>query len=328
MRKLIIIGSGPAGYTAAIYAARANLKPLMIASEPKALQLPGGQLMFTTDVENFPGFPDGITGPALMDMMRKQAERFGVDIIEQDVEEVDFVSGGPFRVRSQSVWYVARSVIIATGATARWLHLESEMKYRNRGLSACAVCDALFFKNQEVIVVGGGDTAIEEALTLAHHAAKVTVVHRRDTLRASRIMQERAAANPKISFLWNTVLTEYIGNQVLEGVRLRNVVTGEEWEQPVGGVFMAIGHNPNTEFLKGAVELTGNGYIVTRNNVETSVDGVFAAGDVHDNQYRQAITAAGFGCMAALRSERWLELHPPPESRDSVVTGASQPGIE
>jgi thioredoxin reductase (NADPH) len=292
----------------------------MIASEPKALQLPGGQLMFTTEVENFPGFPEGITGPTLMDMMRKQAERFGTEIILRDVEEVDFTPGGPFRVRTHAEWFSARSVIIATGATAKWLHLPNEMKFRNRGLSACAVCDALFFRDQEVMVVGGGDTAIEEALALAHHASRVIIVHRRDTLRASKIMQERAAANPKITFLWNTVLTGYTGNDFLEGVSGRNIATGEEWERPIGGVFMAIGHHPNTEFLKGVIELTSRGYIVTRDNVETSMDGVFAAGDVHDNQYRQAITAAAFGCMAALRAERWLEMHP---AVDADAAGAA-----
>ncbi len=319
MRKLIVIGSGPAGYTAAIYAARANLAPLMIASEPKALQLPGGQLMFTSEVENFPGFPTGVSGPALMELMRKQAERFGTEIILRDVEEVDFTPGGPFRVRSQNDWYTARSVIIATGAAARWLQLPNEMKYRNRGLSACAVCDALFFRDQDVMVVGGGDTAIEEALALAHHASQVTIVHRREMLRASKIMQERAAANSRISFLWNTVLVEYLGEDMLEAVRLRNVVTGEEWIRKTGGVFMAIGHHPNTEFLKGVIELTPHGYIVTRDGVETSMEGVFAAGDVHDNQYRQAITAAGFGCMAALKAERWLELHPHVETESSAV---------
>jgi thioredoxin reductase (NADPH) len=325
MRKVIIIGSGPAGYTAAIYAARANLAPLMIASEPKALQLPGGQLMFTTEVENFPGFPEGITGPTLMDLMRKQAERFGTEILLKDVDEVDFVPGGPFRVRTHKDWHTARTVIIATGAAARWLHLQDEMKYRNRGLSACAVCDALFFREQEVIVVGGGDTAIEEALTLAHHASKVIVVHRRESLRASKIMQERAAASPKIRFLWNTVLTRYYGDQVLEAVGLRNVVTGEESVMPVGGVFMAIGHHPNTEFLNGAIELTTHGYIATRDNVETSMDGVFAAGDVHDTHYRQAITAAGFGCMAALRAERWLEMHPEDTNRASESSSVIRP---
>ncbi len=309
MRNVIIVGSGPAGYTAAIYAARANLKPLVIASEPKGLQLPGGQLMFTTEVENFPGFPEGITGPELMEQMRKQVERFAAEIIELDADEAVFPRGGPFRLRVKDDWHEARSVILATGATANWLNLPDEMKYRNRGLSACAVCDGMFFRGQAVMVVGGGDTAIEEALTLAHHAEKVTVVHRRSSLRASKIMQERASANPKVSFMWNTVLTEYLGDDVLEAVRVKDVVSGAERVEKIGGVFMGIGHTPNTGFLKGILELDPRGYIVTHDNVETSIEGVFAAGDVHDAEYRQAITAAGFGCMAALRCERWLEHH-------------------
>ena len=310
MRKLIIIGSGPAGFTAAVYAARANLSPLMAASEPKSFQLPGGQLVFTTEVENFPGFPESISGPELMDRMRRQAERFGTEILEQDVEEVEFVPRGPFRVRIRKEWHSARAVIVATGAVARWLDLPDEMKFRNHGLSACAVCDGRFFKDQKVMVIGGGDTAIEEALTLAHHASSVTVVHRRDSLRASKIMQERARAHPRISFLWDTILTGYKGNKSLEAVDIKNINSGQERTEPVHGVFMAIGHKPNTEFLNGALELDRYGYIVTRNNIETSVEGVFAAGDVHDHDYRQAVTAAGFGCMAALRAERWLELQP------------------
>jgi thioredoxin reductase (NADPH) len=310
MQNVIIIGSGPAGYTAAIYAARANLSPLLLASEPKGLQMPGGQLMFTTDVENFPGFPKGVQGPELMELMQKQVSRFGTEIIEEDAEEVDFKPGGPFRIRTQSGWLDCRSVIIATGASAQWLELPDESKFRNRGISACAVCDGMFFRNQEVMVVGGGDTAIEEALTLSHHASKVIVVHRRDTLRASKIMQKRAAENQKISFLWNTVITGYQGKDALQSVMLKDVATGREWTQEIGGVFMGIGHHPSTEFLRGTMELDEQGYIVTRNGVETSVDGVFAAGDVHDRHFRQAITAAGFGCMAALKAERWLEMHP------------------
>lgn len=307
MRKVIIVGSGPSGYTAAVYAARASLAPLLIASEPKGLQMPGGQLMFTSEIENFPGFPSGVTGPELMDRMRQQAERFGTEIVERDVEEVKFVPGGPFRLRVGEEWQVARAVIVATGASANWLHLPDEMKYRNRGLSACAVCDGLFFRGREVMVVGGGDTAMEEALTLSHHAARVIVVHRRDRLRASRIMEERARTNPKISFLWNSSITGYLGSEVLEAVRVKNHLTGAESVERIDGVFMGIGHTPNTAFLGGALELNPQGYIVTRNHVETSMDGVFAAGDVHDVEYRQAVTASGFGCMAALRVQRWLE---------------------
>jgi thioredoxin reductase (NADPH) len=310
MHNVIIVGSGPAGYTAAIYAARANLSPFLMASEPKGQQLPGGQLMLTTEVENFPGFPEGVNGPDLMELMRKQALRFGTVIIEEDAEEADFKPGGPFRVRSRSAWHESRSVIIATGAGAKWLQLPNESRFRNRGISACAVCDGLFFRNQEVMIIGGGDTAIEEALTLAHHASKVTIVHRRDELRASKIMQKRASENPKIHVLWNTIVTGYTGEEVLRAVSLKNVETGKEWVESISGIFMAIGHHPNTEFLKGVIELDEQGYIITHNGVETSMNGVFAAGDVHDRHYRQAITAAGFGCMAGLRAERWLEMHP------------------
>jgi thioredoxin reductase (NADPH) len=310
MRNVIIIGSGPAGYTAAIYTARANLKPLLFASEPSGMQMPGGQLMWTTEVENFPGFPEGVQGPDLMELMKKQVLRFEAEIIEETIEEVDFKSGGPFRLKSSSGWYEARSVIIATGANAKWSGLPDEDKFRSRGLSACAICDGMFFRNQDVMVVGGGDTALEEALSLAHHVSKVTIVHRRDALRASKIMQQRAAHNPKIHFLWNSVITQYHGDQVLEGVTIKNVVTGKESMETISGVFMGIGHQPNTGFLNGVIDLDEQGYIVARNGVETNIDGVFAAGDVHDRHYRQAITAAGFGCMAGLSVERWLESHP------------------
>jgi thioredoxin reductase (NADPH) len=306
MHNVIIIGSGPAGYTASVYSARANLSPFLFASEPKGMQMPGGQLMFTGEVENFPGFPEGISGPELMELMKQQALRFGTEMIDEDVEEVDFKPGGPYRIRSSSGWRESRTVIVATGATAQWLQLPDESKFRNRGVSACAVCDGMFFRNQEVMVVGGGDTAIEEALTLAHHVSKVTIVHRRDSLRASKIMQARAKENPKINFLWNTVLTGYVGKDVLEGVELKNVATGQNRVERISGVFMAIGHHPNTEFLKGIIDLDEQGYIVTHDGVLTSMDGVFAAGDVQDRYYRQAITAAGFGCMAGLSAERWL----------------------
>lgn len=310
MNNVIIIGSGPAGYTAAIYAARANLSPFLLTSEPRGQQMPGGQLMLTSAVENYPGFPEGILGPDLMELMRKQALRFGTEMLEEDAEEADFKPGGPFRVRSRAGWHEARSVIVATGAMARWLDLPGESKFRNHGLSACAVCDGMFFRNQEVMVIGGGDTAIEEALTLAHHASKVTVVHRRGALRASKIMQTRALEHPKIHFLWNTVVTGYKGEGTLQAARLKDVVTGREWVEPISGIFMAIGHHPNTEFLRGVIDLDEQGYIIARNGVETSMEGVFAAGDVHDRYFRQAITAAGFGCMAALKAERWLEIHP------------------
>ena len=306
MRNVIIIGSGPAGYTSAIYTARANLSPLVLASEPKGTQMPGGQLMFTGEVENFPGFPEGISGPDLMERMKQQALRFSVEMIDEDAEDVSFTPGGPFSIRSRSGWHEARTVIVATGANARWLNLPDEEKFRGRGLSACAICDGMFFRNQEVMVVGGGDTAVEEALTLARFALKVTIVHRRNELRVNKIMRLRAENNPKIHFLWNTIITSYHGESVLEAVGLRNVETGREWTEKTAGVFMGIGHHPNTEFLKGALELDTDGYIAVHNEVETSVFGVFAAGDVADRNYSQAITAAAFGCMAGLSVERWL----------------------
>lgn len=306
MRNVIIIGSGPAGYTSAIYTARADLSPLVLASEPQGMRMPGGQLMFTGEVENFPGFPEGISGPELMELMKKQVLRFGVEMIDEDAEEAVFTPGGPFRIRSRSGWHEARAVIIATGASARWLNLPDEEKFRGRGISACAVCDGMFFRNQDVMVVGGGDTAIEEALTLARLASKVTIVHRRNELRAGKTMRQRAEREPRICFLWNTIITSYHGESALESVGLKDVVTGREWKENIAGVFMGIGHHPNTEFLKGALALDADGYIAVRNNVETSVDGVFAAGDAADRNYRQAITAAAFGCMAGLSAERWL----------------------
>jgi len=304
MRKVIIIGSGPAGYTAAIYAARANLSPLMFIGSQW-----GGQLMLTTLVENYPGFVDGIMGPELMEIFRKQAERFDTEIIGEDVTAVDF-SRRPFRVTAGERTYEALSVIIATGASAKLLGLESEKKLMGRGVSTCATCDGFFFKDKNIVVVGGGDSAMEEALYLARLGRKVEVVHRRATLRASKIMQERAFKNPKIEFIWNSAVEEIldVSKGVVTGVRLRALKTGQVTERPVDGLFIAIGHQPNTQLFRGQIELLPNDYIkVVPGTTQTSVPGVFAAGDVQDFTYRQAVTAAGSGCMAALEAERYLE---------------------
>ncbi|SRR6266545_4365190 len=303
-RKVIIIGSGPAGYTAAIYAARANLAPLMIAGVQS-----GGQLMLTTAVENYPGFVDGIMGPELMETMRKQAERFGTDMVGEDVTAVDF-SRRPFVVRAEGDVHEAHTVIVATGASAKLLGLPSERALMGRGVSTCATCDGFFFKDQDIMVVGGGDSALEEALYLARLGRSVTVVHRRDALRASKIMQDRAFANPKIGFAWNTAVDDVL--DVAEGkvtaVRLRDLTTGRTSERAVDGLFIAIGHEPNTAIFAGQLDLRPNGYIkVVHGTTQTSVPGVFAAGDVQDFVWRQAVTAAGTGCMAALEAERYLE---------------------
>jgi thioredoxin reductase (NADPH) len=306
-RKVIIIGSGPAGYTAAIYAARANLSPLMFIGSQW-----GGQLMLTTLVENYPGFVDGIDGPPLMEIFRKQAERFDTEIIGEDVTAVDF-SKRPFRVTAGEATYEAQTVIIATGASAKLLGLESEKKLMGRGVSTCATCDGFFFKDKNIMVVGGGDSAMEEALYLARLGRKVEVVHRRDTLRASKIMQERAFKNSRIEFIWNSTVEDVldVAKGTVTGVRLRNLKTGALTERPVDGLFVAIGHQPNTQLFKGQVELLPNEYIkVVPGRTQTSVPGVFAAGDVQDYTYRQAVTAAGTGCMAALEAERYLEAHP------------------
>jgi thioredoxin reductase (NADPH) len=301
-RDVIIIGSGPAGLTAAIYTARANLKPLVIEGISA-----GGQLMLTTDVENFPGFPDGIIGPDLMAKFREQAERFGAEFITADVDEIDF-STTPLRVRVGDREETARSVIISTGAQARLLGLPNEHDLLGHGVSTCATCDGFFFRGHNIAVIGGGDSALEEANFLTKFADKVTLVHRRKELRASKIMQDRAFANPKIEFLWNTLVTDLTGDGRLETLHLRDTETGATSELAVTGMFVAIGHDPNTALFVDKLDLDGGGYIVTKpGSTATSIPGVFAAGDVQDHIYRQAITAAGSGCMAALETERYLE---------------------
>ncbi len=302
IREVIIIGSGPAGYTAAIYAARARLAPLVFEGSVTA----GGALMQTTDVENFPGFPDGVLGPDLMDSLRKQAERFGAELVPDDVIEVD-LTADPKVVKTHSETYHARSVIVASGSRYRELAADGEKRLSGHGVSWCATCDGFFFRDLDIAVVGGGDSAMEEATFLTRFAKSVTVIHRRDKLRASKIMQDRAFANPKISFRWDSEVTEVLGDGKVTGLRLRNAKTGEESTLPVSGVFVAIGHDPRSELFTGQLPMDSEGYlIVEQPSTRTGVDGVFACGDVVDHTYRQAVTAAGTGCAAAIDAERWL----------------------
>jgi len=299
--KVVILGSGPAGLTAAIYAARANLEPIVIGG-----YAPGGQLMITSDVENYPGFPDGIQGPELMQKFREQAERFGTRFVDVDAEAVDF-SARPFRLWADRTEYTADSVIVATGASALWLGLDNETRLRGRGVSACATCDGFFFRGKKVAVVGGGDTALEEATFLTRFATEVVLLHRRDSLRGSKIMQERALANPKISMRWNTEIADVLGEDKVNALLLRDTVSGELSEEPAEGLFVAIGYKPNTDVLRDWLEVDDKGYLVVTDETHSRVDGVFVAGDVHDHRYRQAVTAAGDGCKAAIDAERWLE---------------------
>jgi len=307
VHDVVIVGSGPAGYTAALYTARASLEPVMFAGLE-----PGGQLMITTDVENYPGFPEGILGPEMMDLFRRQVERFGTVIHPREITKVDF-SQRPFRLWSDDEEFLARSVIISTGASAKWLGLPSEITFGGFGVSACATCDGFFFRNKEIVVVGGGDTAMEEAHYLAKLVSKVTLIHRRGEFRASKIMQDRVLNDPKIEVLWNSAVEEILGEtdpvKKVTGVRIRNFATNEVSERPVSGVFIAIGHKPNSDLFKGVLEMDDVGYLRTvPGSTRTNVAGVFAAGDVADSIYRQAVTAAGTGCMAAIDAERFLSL--------------------
>jgi len=299
--KLLIVGSGPAGLTAAIYAARANLEPIVLAGST-----PGGQLMLTSDVENYPGFPDGIQGPDLMGLFRAQAERFGTQIVDVDIDRVD-LSQRPYRVWARGIEYRGQALIVATGASAMWLGLESETRLRGRGVSACATCDGFFFRDKEIAVVGGGDTAFEEATYLTRFASKVHMLHRRDEFRASRIMVDRAKLNPKIEIHTNTAIEEVLGDEKVSALRLMDTATGKQRVMPADGVFIAIGHKPNTEAFRDWLEVDAKGYLVVRDKTNSQIEGVFIAGDVHDHRYRQAVTAAGDGCMAAIDAERWLE---------------------
>ncbi|HZV76842.1 MAG TPA: thioredoxin-disulfide reductase [Candidatus Babeliales bacterium] len=301
MERVIIIGSGPAGLTAAVYAARANLRPLVLAGG-----LYGGQLMLTTDVENYPGFPEGIMGPELMIKFREQAERFGARIENVDATSVDFTKR-PLTVRTDDARYEAETVIVASGASARWLDIPGEERLRGRGVSSCATCDGAFFRDKRIVVVGGGDSALEEALFLTRFGSSVTIVHRRDRLRASKIMAQRARSQPKIDFIWNAVVEEVHGETHVTGLRLRNVADGKAYDLPADALFVAIGHTPNTAVFAGQLDLDERGYVVSPDGTMTNVEGVFVAGDVNDHRYRQAITAAGAGCRAAMDAEKYLE---------------------
>lgn len=306
--RVIIIGSGPAGLTAAIYTARASLVPLVIEGEPSSTSdQPGGQLMLTTEVENFPGFPEGIMGPELMMRFKEQAQRFGAQFLTAKATRVEF-GELPLKVHVHGDVHTADSVIVSTGAQSLMLGLDAEERLIGHGLSTCATCDGFFFRGKEIAVVGGGDSAIEEATFLTKFASKVTLIHRRDSLRASKIMQDRALSNPKIEMLWNSTVVDLVGDAQLEAIKVRNTVTGVETTMPMSGLFIAIGHRPNTDVFKGVLDMEDSGYLITRpDSTYTNIPGVFACGDVKDHVYRQAITAAGSGCMAAIDAERWLE---------------------
>jgi thioredoxin reductase (NADPH) len=325
VREVVIVGSGPAGLTAAIYTARANLRPLVIEGEPSSTtDQPGGQLMLTTDVENYPGFVDGIMGPDLMGRFRAQAERFGAEFLTTKASRVD-LSSRPVRVwapdpsTGKEQEFRAHTVIVSTGARALTLGLESERRLMGHGVSTCATCDGFFHRGSRIAVVGGGDSALEEAIFLTKFAENVIVIHRRKQLRASKIMQDRAFKNPKITFLWDTVVSDVVGNGKVEGLQLRNILTDEESLLPVSGLFVAIGHVPNTDLFAGQLDMDDAGYLLTRDGTKTNIEGVFACGDVQDHTYRQAITAAGSGCMAAMDAERWLEAHgeAPPDLQET-----------